>query len=417
MARTRTLLGWTAALALAAATAVSAATGVIMAPRAAAASLQQVTSFGSNPGALTMWTYRPDTALSRSPLVVALHGCTQDASGYLTGSGWRELADRHGITVLLPQQGTGNNANRCFNWFQSGDVTRGQGEVASIASMVAYAVATYGVDASRVYVSGLSGGGAMAASMLATYPDLFAGGSVNAGIAHGCATTVAQAYSCMNPGVDKTPVAWGNLARSGFPGWSGPRPKVAIWHGQSDTTVAPMNGRELRDQWTDVAGVSQSPTASGSLASGVTWTEYGNGAVRLTEIAGMGHGTPVDPGPAPSQCGAAGAYFLDTVCGAWYDAQFFGLVGASPTPTATSTPTPTSTSTSPTPTVTPTPTPSPTATATCVTSNNYVHVQAGRARHQGGYALAVGSNDNLGLYNTYATSSVRESTPGYWQKC
>lgn len=412
MTRTRTLLGWTAALAVAAATTA----GVVLAPRASAATLQQVTSFGSNPGALTMWSYRPDGATAGAPLVVALHGCTQDASGYLGGSGWRDLADRLGVTVVLPQQSTGNNANRCFNWFQSGDVTRGQGEVASIASMVSHAVNAYGADPKRVYVTGLSGGGAMTASMLATYPDLFAGGSVNAGIAHGCATTVSQAYSCMSPGVDRTPAAWGNLARSGYAGYAGPRPKVAIWHGQSDTTVRPMNGRELRDQWTDVAGVGVTPTATGTLASGVTWSEYGNARVRLTEIAGMGHGTPVDPGTAPNQCGTAGAYFIDTVCGAWHDAVFFGLTGSGTTPTPTPTSSPTSSPTA-TPTATPTPSPTPTATQQCVTSSNYAHVQAGRARNQGGYALAVGSNDNLGLYNTFYTSAVRETTPGYWTKC
>lgn len=408
MARTRTVLGWMSALAVAAA----ATLGVVTAQGASAATLQQVTSFGSNPGALTMWSYRPDNVTAGAPLVIALHGCTQDASGYLNGSGWRDLADRHGITVVLPQQSTANNLNKCFNWFQSGDVTRGQGEVASIVSMVQHAITTYGANPARVYVTGLSGGGAMTASMLAAYPDLFAGGSVNAGIAHGCATTVAQAYSCMNPGVDKTPKAWGDLARAGYAAWSGPRPKVAIWHGQSDTTVAPMNGRELRDQWADVAGVSPSPTATGTLASGVTWSEYGGGVVRLTEIAGMSHGTPVDPGSGPTQCGTAGAYFIDTVCGAYYDAVFFGLINSSPSPTPTATPTGTATAT---PTATPTPT--PTVTPTCVTATNYAHVQAGRARHVGGYALANGSNDNLGLYNTFSTSAVRETSPNYWQKC
>lgn len=417
MTRTHTLLGWTAALAMSAA----ATLGVALAPGASAASLQQVTSFGSNPGALTMWSYRPDNATAGAPLVIALHGCTQDASTYLTGSGWRELADRNGITVVLPQQSTSNNMNKCFNWFQSGDVTRGQGEVASIASMVSHAVSAYGADPARVYISGLSGGGAMTASMLATYPDLFAGGSINAGLAHGCATTVSQAYSCMNPGVDKSPQAWGDLARAGYAAWSGPRPKVAIWQGQSDTTVAPMNGRELRDQWTNVAGVSQTPSATGTLASGVTWSEYGGGAVRLTEIAGMTHGTPVDPGSGETQCGTAGAYFIDTVCGAYYDAQFFGLVGGSsptptPTPTGSTTPTPTPTAT-PTSTPTPTPTPTPTTTPTCVTATNYAHVQAGRARNVGGYALANGSDDNLGLYNTFYTSTIKETSPGYWQKC
>lgn len=408
MVSTQRFFGWVTASALAAAAAI----GVVAAPRASAATLQQVTSFGSNPGALTMWSYRPDTAAAGGPLVVALHGCTQDASGYLAGSGWRELADRNSITVVLPQQSTANNSSRCFNWFQSSDATRGQGEVASIASMVQHAVTAYDADPARVYVTGLSAGGAMTASMLAAYPDLFAGGSVNAGIAHGCATTMAQAYSCMNPGVDRTPRAWGDLARAAYAGWSGPRPDVAIWHGQSDTTVTPMNGRELRDQWTDVAGVGQTATATGTLATGVTWSEYGDGAVRLTEIAGMAHGTPVDPGTGPTQCGTAGAHFIDTVCGAHHDAVFFGLIGDSPSPS----PTPTTTwtaSMSPSPT----PTATPTSTPTCITATNYAHVQEGRARNVGGYALALGSDDNLGLYNTFYTSAVRETSPGYWNRC
>lgn len=384
---------------------------VLAAGPAQAATLQQVTSFGSNPGALSMYSYRPDGLPSGAPLVVALHGCTQDANTYFTNSGWRQLADQRGFALVLPQQSTANNANKCFTWFDNADTARGSGEAASIAAMVDHAVASYGTAPSKVYVTGLSAGGAMSAVMLAAYPDKFAAGSVVAGIAYRCATTVSSAYSCMNPGVDKTPQAWGDLVRAAYPGYSGPRPRVAIWQGQSDTTVAPANGVELRDQFTNVLGVSQTPSASGSLDANTTWQEFGAGAVRLTKITGMGHGTPVDPGTGPTQCGTAGAYFLDTVCSAYHDAAFFGLGGGGgPTTTTSSTSTPPSTTSTTTP-------PTSTTTAACITSSNYDHVQAGRAYTSGGYALAVGSNQNLGLYNTFYTATLKQSSPGYWEKC
>ena len=415
-ARAVRAIGALLALVLAAAVAILGTTP----PPAQAATLQQVATFGSNPGGLAMFGYRPDGLPSGAPVVVQLHGCTQDAATYFAGSGWRTLADRHGFALVLAQQSTANNSNRCFNWFEAGDTARGQGEAASIASMVGHAITAYGSDRSRVYVTGLSAGGAMTAVMLAAYPDLFAGGSINAGLPYRCATSVVAAFSCMNPGVDKSPAAWGDLARGAYAGWSGTRPKVAIWQGQSDTTVAPLNGGELRDQFTNVLGVSQTPTSSGSIAAGVTWADYG-GKVRLTTIAGMGHGTPVDPGTAADQCGTAGAYFLDTVCAAYHDVHFFGLAGGTPPPPSTTTaaptnPTASTTSTAPTTTTTPPSTTTAPAPA-CVTSSTYAHVVAGRAYQSGGYAYAVGSKQLLGLSNTFYTATLKESSPGYWQKC
>ncbi len=405
-------LRWLASLA-AAVLACTTAFVVSAAGPAQAATLQQVTSFGSNPGALAMYSYRPDGLPSGAPLVVALHGCTQDATTYFTSSGWRQLADQRGFALVLPQQSTANNSNKCFTWFDNADTSRGSGEAASIASMVDHAVASYGTASKKVYVTGLSAGGAMTAVMLAAYPDKFAAGSVVAGLPYRCATTVAQAYSCMNPGVDKTPQAWGDLVRAAHPGYAGSRPRVAIWQGQSDTTVAPLNGVELRDQFTNVLGVSQTPSSSGSLDARTTWQEFGAGAVRLTTITGMGHGTPVDPGTGPTQCGTAGAYFLDTVCSAYHDAAFFGLGGGGGSTTTTTT----TTSSTSTPPTTTTPPPTTTTTASCITATNYAHVQAGRAYVSGGYALALGSNQNLGLYNTYYTATLKQTSPGYWVKC
>ena len=123
----------------------------------------------------------------------------------------------------------------------------------------------------------------------------------------------------------------------------------------------------------------------------------------------MGHGTPVDPGTGADQCGTAGAYFLDTICSTYRDALFFGLGGGgaspSPTPTATA---------SPTPTASPSPTPSPTGAPVCVTASNYAHVVAGRAYQSGGYAYALGSGQRMGLYNTFYTSTLKQTGPAYW---
>ncbi|MER7444128.1 extracellular catalytic domain type 1 short-chain-length polyhydroxyalkanoate depolymerase [Micromonospora avicenniae] len=368
---------------------------VTLATPAQAASLTQVANFGSNPGNLAMYAYRPDNLPSGAPAVVLLHGCTQNASAYFTNSGWRKYADQWRFALIVAEQKSANNATSCFNWFETGDTARGQGEALSIKQMVDHAKANFGTDGGRVFVSGLSAGAAMSAVMLATYPDVFAAGSIVAGIPYRCATSTINAFSCMNPGTDRSPAAWGDLVRNAYPGYSGPRPRVAIWHGTSDTTVAPLNAGEARDQWTNVRGVSQTPTSTSSLPGGTSLEVYGNDVVRLYRVSGMGHGTPVDPGSGADQCGSAGAYFLDTICSAYRDAIFFGLGAGGGDPTD------------------PPPTDPPT-TPVCTTASNYAHVAAGRAYQSGGYAYANGSNQRMGLYNTFYTSTLKQTAPNYW---
>ncbi|MGI8331161.1 extracellular catalytic domain type 1 short-chain-length polyhydroxyalkanoate depolymerase [Actinomadura scrupuli] len=379
-----------------------AAVGLASSP-ANAATLTKVTGFGSNPGGLNMWVYRPDGLPDGAPAVVALHGCTQTANDYYTNSGWKKYADLYHFAVVFPERiDSSAYPPNCFQWFQEAHITRGQGQALSIAQMVGYATSTYHLDPRRIYITGLSAGGAMTAVMLATYPDLFAAGSVVSGLPYRCSPPDAT-YTCQYSGVDKTPQAWGDLVRAAYSGYSGPRPRVSIWHGQSDAVVVPKNGLELRDQFTNVLGVSSSPASTESLPGGVTLEKYGDDAVRLYKIANAGHGTPVHPGGAVDQCGTAGAYFLDTICSAYRDAQFFGLEGSGPPPTQTPTPTPT---------VTPTPTPTP--GAVCATASNYAHTTAGRAHQSGGSTYANGSNDAMGLWNTFTTHTLKQTGPGYW---
>ncbi len=243
---------------------------VAAAPAAHAATLTQVTSFGSNPGNLTMFVYRPDGLASGAPLVVAMHGCTQNANAYYTNSGWRKFADQWGFALVFPEQKSANDGLTCFNWELAADTGRGQGEALSIKQMVDHAVSSYGADPDRVYVTGLSAGAVMTSVMLATYPDVFAGGSIVAGIPYGCAPATSP-YTCMSPGVDKTPAQWGNLVRGAYSGYGGPWPRVAIWHGTSDYTVAVANATESRDQWTNVWGISTARHRPGRCRQAQAW--------------------------------------------------------------------------------------------------------------------------------------------------
>ncbi|WP_367128469.1 PHB depolymerase family esterase [Saccharothrix sp. HUAS TT1] len=307
-------------------------------PPAAAATLQEVTGFGSNPGNLQMFRYAPAGLTAGRPVVVALHGCQQNAAGYGGSTGWPQLADRWKFTVVVPQQRSQNNANSCFNWFEPGDTRRGSGEALSIKQMVDRAKQDNG--STSAYVSGLSAGGAMTAVMLATYPDVFAGGGIVAGLPYQCATTVGAAFGCMNPGTNLTPAQWGDKVRSAF-SYSGPRPKVSIWHGTADTTVRPLNGAELVEQWTNANGTDQTPDVSDTVA-GYPHRVYG-GTVEHYSITGMDHGQPVDPGTGATQCGSTASWVLDVnICAAYHLARFWGIDGGGTTPTTTTTTTTTS---------------------------------------------------------------------------
>lgn len=294
-------------------------------PTASAAAIEEVTGFGANPGALRMFRYVPDGLPAGRPVVVAVHGCTQNAAGYGTGTGWTQLADRLRFSLVLPEQQQANNLNRCFNWFERADTTRGQGEAESIAQMVRHQIAATGAD--RAYATGLSAGGAMTAVLLATYPDLFAGGGVVAGIAYRCAASMLDAFTCMNPGRNLTPAQLGDLVRAATT-HPGPWPTVSIWQGGADYTVRPANATELVDQWTDVHGIGQTPTRTDTVAGHphAVYESGGRPVVETYTITAMGHGQPVDPGAGDGQCGQAGAYLLDVnICAAWHLSAGWGL--------------------------------------------------------------------------------------------
>ncbi|KQS72270.1 hypothetical protein ASG39_00300 [Rhizobium sp. Leaf371] len=294
----------------------------------ATSALRPLDITGSNPGELTGWYSMPEKPKGAPPLVVVLHGCTQNAAGYDRGSGWSALAEEYGFAVLYPEQSRSNNGNLCFNWFSKPDVTRGSGEVLSIREMIATMIADHGIDRRRVYVTGLSAGGAMANSLLATYPEIFAGGAIIAGLPHGAARTVPEAFDRMRghglPDADRLQA----LLSAASP-HKGPWPTISIWQGTADSTVADKNAGALIDQWRDALGVAARPerveTVDGQERH--IWVDSaGREVLDLFLVRGMGHGTPLD---TASGYGEAAPYMLDVgISSTLHIARSWGLTAS-----------------------------------------------------------------------------------------
>ena len=294
--------------------------------RAKSSRLIELDSFGSNPGRLRAFYYAP-AGKSDMPLVVALHGCTQTAAGYDTGTGWSELAEAHGFAVLLPEQQRANNPNLCFNWFEPGDARRRTGEPLSIAQMIDTLIERHDIDRSRVYITGLSAGGAMTSNMLASYPDKFAGGAILAGLPHGAAASVQEAFQQMR-GYAPTSRSNGRAIREAMPA-GGAWPVVSIWHGTADSVVDISNADGILRQWQEVHGVSVGPTEQG-LVDGHPRRAWHDAAGKLVieeyRVRGMGHGVPLAV-DGEYGCGQTGAFMLEAgISSTVVSARMWGLL-------------------------------------------------------------------------------------------
>jgi poly(hydroxyalkanoate) depolymerase family esterase len=299
--------------------------------------LRELAAFGPNPGALGAWCYVPANLRPGAALVVVLHGCLQSATEYDAGSGWSRLADAEGFAVLYPEQTQANNPNRCFNWFQPGDSARDAGEPLSIASMVRRMGALHGIDRRRIFVTGLSAGGAMTSVMLATYPEIFAGGAIIAGLPYGVASTVPEAFDRMRAhGLPSAEVLESLLRRgSGEQGEGhGDWPIVSVWHGSGDTVVSPANAAAILAQWRAVHRLPPEPSETG-LVDGYprrAWCDArGRALIEEYSITGMGHGTPLAAADFDAAAGGSGRFMLDArISSTRHIARFWGISSGAP---------------------------------------------------------------------------------------
>jgi acetylxylan esterase len=277
---------------------VVAIAGLMVARPASAASLVEVTNFGSNPTNLRMHLYVPDRVASRPAVLVAVHYCTGTGPAFHSGTQFASLADQYGFIVIYP---SATRSGQCFDVSSPGALTHnGNSDPVGIVSMVRWVLQNRSGDANRVYVTGASSGAMMTNVLLATYPDVFKAGAAFMGVPHACfATTDGSMWNsqCANGQRIMTPQQWGDLVRNAFPGYNGPRPRMQLWHGTTDSTLRFPNFTEEIKQWTNVHGLSQTPSTTDTPQSGWTRTRYGGTGVQPPvegiAIQNVGHSLPL----------------------------------------------------------------------------------------------------------------------------
>lgn len=246
------------------------------------ADFTKLAKFGANPGELSASYYA--SADTNDSLLVLLHGCGQNSEQLAKQSGLYQQAKLHNFALLLPQQHKENNATTCFNWFSKADQDKDQGETLSIVNMIKATKKL--TQSNKVFIVGLSAGGALTSSLMVHYPNMFEAGAVVAGIPYPCADNLIKAISCMKSGsttdaknlakqINKTQVQW---------------PKLTVITGDKDNIVNPKNAELMAQQWGYLTG--QSKPSSLKIAD-VNASSFGESS-ELIVIPNMGHGLPIN---------------------------------------------------------------------------------------------------------------------------
>ena len=323
---------------------------------ASAASLQKVSDWGATgvPATASMYIYVPDKLATKPPILVLGHYCGGSASAVFgQASGIVKAADQYGFIMVVPQ-----TSNNCWDVGSTKAMTHdGGGDTQAVAEMVKYTLTKYSANADRVYITGDSSGGMLTEGMLAVYPDVFKGGSAFAGVPAGC-WGVGDAdgqwsSQCAGGQVTHTAQEWGDLVRAMDKGYAGHRPRVQLFHGDADPTINFKNHAEAIKEWTNVLGLSATPTTTTTVTLGshqAKREQWKNdcGYVVLDAFTSMGgdHG-PSDAifnasfvvpflgldktdatDPEIAQCGASGAGGMGGMGGAMGSGGAVGSAGA-----------------------------------------------------------------------------------------
>jgi poly(hydroxyalkanoate) depolymerase family esterase len=252
-------------------------------------------SFTNHAGTRDYKLYVPSCYRGQAlPLVVMLHGCTQDLDDFAAGTRMNAAAEDYSSFVVYPAQASSANCSRCWNWFSVADQQRHRGEPSIIAGITQHIMSTYSVDQERVFVAGFSAGGAMAAVMAMTYPDLYAAVGIHSGLAYEVANDLPSAFAAMRQG-GATP------RRNDLPkaGRSNRVVPAIVFHGDGDATVHPLNGEQVIAQWRSIMAETGAPPRTavhrGQVPGGHAYTRTlstDNGGAAVLEhwlIHGAGH--------------------------------------------------------------------------------------------------------------------------------
>ncbi|MCB0401258.1 MAG: PHB depolymerase family esterase [Flavobacteriales bacterium] len=269
--------------------------------------LTPIDDFGDNPGNLKLYTYIPKNLNTAEPvpLVLVLHGCTQSADMISRETGWNKLADSLNFIVIYPEQKQINNGAKCFNFFMGFEAKKDKGEVASIRTMIDYCFMNFKIDSSKVFITGMSAGGAMSNAMLNAYPELFNAGAL-----------LAAPSKIYQP--DMEPI----------------QPRVAILQGDKDLVVIPRHARKITEQWTikHHIDITKTETKKEYLNNPLlTATFYYNKENQLKLVSifaeGLKHKLPIKPGTKITQGGEMDFHTVDiNFHSTYWVAGFFGLV-------------------------------------------------------------------------------------------
>ncbi len=278
---------------------------VAPAPLAAAATLTEITSFGSNPSGMRMHLYVPDLRPANPGVIVAMHMCGSSGPAFHASSEFASLADRHGFIVIYPSAQQDDGFGYCFDTWSAASKLRGAGsDPVSIASMVNYVKVNYSANPARIFAAGSSSGGVMTNHLAALYPDVFAAGAAFMGVPFNCFANAADfppgsSLCTGGTGANRTPQQWGDAVRAAYPGYNGARPRMQLWHGTADPLLPPQLLDESIEQWTNVFGLSQTPTASDTPHPSWNRRRYGSSPTRVEAytVQGAGHTLP-GPGMA-----------------------------------------------------------------------------------------------------------------------
>ncbi|KZT01302.1 carbohydrate esterase family 1 protein [Laetiporus sulphureus 93-53] len=263
-----------------------------------ASTLYQITDFGTNPNNVAMYVYKPAQVAANPPLLVAMHYCTGTAEAYYSGSKFAELSETYGYLVLYPSS---PHSGTC--WDVSSNETlahNGGSDSLGIASAALFAIEYWGVDASRVFAVGTSSGAMMTSVLAGAYPDIFSAGVVDSGVADACFWLPDEPEDswnaqCAEGELILTGEEWAQRVYNAYPGYTGARPKMQVWHGTADTTVYPQNFYESIKQWTTVFGYPTTPISNVSesyLPSGYSNSTYGP-MFQAILAQGVGHTVPL----------------------------------------------------------------------------------------------------------------------------